>query len=76
MPSSNKVVALKPAKPAPKSPVNGTVPNRIANDAVRTRSHLTADEVEKLLKVAKQGRHGKRDHLMVLMAYRHGLRVS
>jgi len=76
MPKSSKVVPLKPAKPAPKSPVNGTVPNRTANDTVRTRSHLTEDEVEKLLKVAKAGRYGQRDHLMVLMAFRHGLRVS
>ena len=47
----------------------------IAN-ALRTRSHLTEAEVEKLLKVAKTGRYGARDHLMVLMAFRHGLRVS
>ncbi|MCZ6640151.1 MAG: tyrosine-type recombinase/integrase, partial [Gammaproteobacteria bacterium] len=52
------------------------VPNRIANDAIRTRSHLTEAEVRKLLKVAKEGRYGQRDHLMVLMAFRHGLRVS
>ena len=76
MSTSNKVVPLKLAKRTPKSPVSGTVPNRRANDSVRTRSHLTADEVEKLLKVAKGGRNGPRDRLMVLMAYRHGLRVS
>ncbi len=76
MSTSNKVVPLKPAQRARKSPVSGTVPNRKANDALRTRSHLTEKEVERLLKVAKQGRYGQRDHLMVLMAFRHGLRVS
>jgi integrase len=70
------VVPIKRAKTSSKSPVNRTVPNRKVNDAVRTRSHLTEAEVDKLLKVAKQGRHGQRDHLMVLMAFRHGLRVS
>ena len=76
MPKSTKVVPLKRAKRTRKSPVSGTVPNRIANDALRTRSHLTESEVKKLLKVAKEGRYGPRDHLMVLMAFRHGLRVS
>ncbi len=76
MAQSSKVVALRPAGKPSKSPVSGTVPNRKANDAIRTRSHLTEDEVDKLLKVAKQGRQGARDHLMVLMAFRHGLRVS
>ncbi len=76
MAKSNKVVPLKPAKRTRKSAVSGTVPNRKANDALRTRSHLTEKEVERLLKVAKQGRYGQRDHLMVLMAFRHGLRVS
>ena len=71
-----KVVPLRPTpKPRPKNE-SGTVPNRIANDALRTRNYLTEDEVESLLKVAKKGRHGQRDHLMLLMAFRHGLRVS
>jgi len=69
-------VPLRRTKRPRKSTVSGTVPNRKANDALRTRSHLTEKEVDKLLKVAKQGRYGSRDHLMVLMAFRHGLRVS
>ncbi len=76
MTKSSKVVPLKLSKRTRKSPVNGTVPNRKANDALRTRSHLTESEVERLLTVAKKGRYGQRDHLMVLMAFRHGLRVS
>ncbi|NET39580.1 MAG: tyrosine-type recombinase/integrase [Cyanothece sp. SIO1E1] len=41
------------------------------------RDYLTSHEVNKLMAVAKQrGRHGHRDTTMILMAYRHGLRVS
>ena len=74
-PSPN-VVALKPGDQPSPTPVSGTVPNRRANDALRTRSYLTEAEVDTLLKVAKQGRNGHRDQLMLLIAYRHGLRVS
>jgi type 1 fimbriae regulatory protein FimB/type 1 fimbriae regulatory protein FimE len=44
---------------------------------VRTREHLTPDEVEKLMTAAgRLGRHRHRDATLVLLAYRHGLRVS
>jgi hypothetical protein len=38
---------------------------------LRTREHLTADEVEKLIEAAKANRYGYRDGLMVLLVYRH-----
>jgi integrase len=39
-------------------------------------SYLTDGEVEKLTSAAKGNRHGQRDATMILVAYRHGLRVS
>jgi site-specific recombinase XerD len=57
--------------------VNRTVtPLRLPNKALRTREHLTETEVEKLMGAAKGNRWGHRDVTMILMAYRHGLRVS
>lgn len=40
------------------------------------RDYLTPNEVKRLLAAAKSGRHGVRDHVMLLLMYRHGLRVS
>lgn len=44
---------------------------------VKEREYLFEDEVDAMIKAArKRGRHGHRDATMILMAYRHGLRVS
>jgi type 1 fimbriae regulatory protein FimB/type 1 fimbriae regulatory protein FimE len=54
--------------------VNRTV--RRPNAQLRTREHLTTGEVEKLIDSASKNRQGYRDGLMVLLAFRHGLRAA
>lgn len=49
---------------------------RRPNAELRTREHLTADEVERLIATARANRYGARDALAILLAYRHGLRAS
>ena len=49
---------------------------RLLNADYRTREYLTEREVERLMKVAGNNRHGHRDAAMILMAFRHGLRAS
>lgn len=60
---------------APASSENGTSaggpPRRRKNAAVRAREYLTEQEIERLRKHASL-----RDSTMILLAYRHGLRVS
>jgi type 1 fimbriae regulatory protein FimB/type 1 fimbriae regulatory protein FimE len=67
------VVRLRPSKRrARQSP-----PRRKRNAEVRPREHLTPHEVERLMRAAgKRSRYGQRDALLILLAYRHGLRVS
>ena len=57
--------------------VNRTVrPTRRPNADLRTREYLTEAEVERLIKAATRNRWGHRDATMILVAYRHGLRVA
>ena len=61
----------------PQPSFSGKLPKRHKNNEVRSREFLTEDEVERLIKAAGQlGRHGHRDATLILLAYRHGLRVS
>ena len=52
-------------------------PRKPKNGAVRPREYLTEQEVEQLMQAARRtGRHGHRDATLILITYRHGLRVS
>ena len=64
-------------RPVTSATENRTVtPRRSKNGELRTREHLTTDEVERLIEAAKDNRYGHRDALMVLLAFRHGLRAG
>ena len=70
----NRKASEARSQAAPHSPLP---PRRVTNAKRRAREHLTPDEVEKLLAAAgKTGRHGHRDRTLLLLGYRHGLRVS
>ena len=58
--------------------VNRTVvtPRRSPNAELRSREYLTESEVEKMIAAVKSNRWAHRDVTMILVAYRHGLRVS
>ena len=49
---------------------------RRPNAELRHREYLTEPEIEKLLKATGANRWGHRDATMILVAYRHGLRVA
>src|ERR1019366_10257728 len=77
--SMSTVLAFKSTKRSSPSIENGKVvpPRRVTNLSRRSREHLTQAEVERLIAAAgKAGRHGVRDGTLILLAYRHGLRVS
>ncbi len=73
----NKKGARKHTIPAAPSIVNRKVPQRRSNADYRSREYLTEKEVGKVIAAAATlGRHGSRDSTLILIAYRHGLRVS
>lgn len=61
---------------APATEKRTVTPRRAPNAELRTREYLTEGEVDRLIAAAKDNRWGQRDSTMVLVAYRHGLRVS
>lgn len=62
--------------PAPTNEKQTVAPRRRANAELRTREYLTESEVERLMDAARRNRWGHRDAIMILLAFRHGLRVS
>lgn len=78
-PIPHNVVRLRPTADTTPTIVNRKVapPYRVPNRDRRTREHLTPAEVEKLMTAAgRLGRHGHRDATLILIAYRHALRVG
>lgn len=74
-----KTLAKKTKSRTRPTAVNGTVPPpRGRNRDARPREYLTPKEVERLIDAAKKRgrRYGLRDATMILVAFRHGLRVS
>jgi integrase len=61
---------------APSTVKRTVTPTRLPNGDLWTREYLTEAEVERLVTAAKKNRWGQRDATMILVAYRHGLRVS
>lgn len=75
----SKVVAFRSTTGNQPTTVNGKVspPARMTNAERRPREYLTAKEVDRLIKAAGQlGRHQHRDKTLILVAFRHALRVT
>jgi type 1 fimbriae regulatory protein FimB/type 1 fimbriae regulatory protein FimE len=72
------IVELKRSRPTASAIANDHVPpKRRRNADVRSREYLTPDEVEQLVAAARGvGRHAHRDATIILLAYRHGFRIS
>ena len=66
---------LAPKRRSVKSDASAA-PDGAADGHERAKDFLTAAELAALLEAAKAGRHGTRDHLLLMMMFRHGLRVS
>ena len=63
--------------PLRQPPFSGKLPRKPKNKDIRTREYLTEKEVDEIMNAARKlGRHGHRDSALILLGYRHGLRVS
>ncbi len=56
--------------------VKSDAQNRTTDAHERARDFLGDTDIDRLLAAAKRGRHGVRDHLLLLLMFRHGLRVT
>lgn len=73
------IIAFRQTESTTPTAVNGKVipPRRQRNQNRRTREYLTPAEVDQLMAAAGQvGRYGHRDATLILIAYRHALRVG
>jgi integrase len=69
IPSTSANTRFRESSPKP--------PRKLPNAQRRSREYLTPKEVERLVNAARQaGRHGPRDAAILLITYRHALRVS
>jgi len=74
-----KIAYLHAPQPSTKNgSVGSPAQHRPKNAELRSREYLTPDEVEKLMKAARdgRGRYAHRDATLILMAFRHGLRAT
>lgn len=78
----NESLPPSPAKLALCNAGAATVKSRNVKSAAtevvdgRRKDFLTEAEMRRFLAAARSGRHGTRDYAMMMIAYRHGLRVS
>ena len=76
--TASNVIRLQGASDTAPSTINEKVPpRRRRNQETRTREHLTQKEVDAIIAAARKlGRHSHRDATLILLAYRHALRVG
>ena len=72
-----KILAFEGKPAQPSDNILRKVHGRPKNADVRSREYLTLEEVQELMKVARNiGRHQHRDCTLILIIFRHGLRVT